>query len=298
MKYFINLCISLLACIAFSACSSDDPIDDTPPTPSQPAQHSDDKWEVVILGDITRGFTFDGSNASITFNTTETIYVEYNGEAVGSLHPAENAQTTILSGWLKTVNYEAGQKLTLYYYGPDKTSAPTYTGQEGTTAYIQSNYAYSKAEATITGVDTGAHKLTIEKANFKGQQAIVQFQFDKALSANDVITITGSNINNASVTLPAAVSANASIYVALPVTNNTTAAKLTFAINHGGTAGYYTGESSSKAIENGKYYTGASITLTQWDGQYGTSHTSSGTTPAGTGIIVNRDSEYGAGQSW
>lgn len=297
MKYLINLCISLLACIAFSACSSDDPIDDTPPTPNQPAQHNDDKWEVEILGDITRGFTFDGDDASITFNTSETIYVEYNGEAVGSLHPAEDAQTTILSGWLKTVNYVANQKLTLYYYGPDKTSAPTYTDQAGTATYIQSNYAYSKAEATITGVDTGAHKLTIEKANFKGQQAIVEFKFDKALSANDVITITGSNISTASVTLPAAVSANASIYVALPVTS-ASAAALNFIINHEGTAGYFNGASTAKAIANGKYYTGASIALTQWDNKYGTSHTSSGTTPAGTGIIVNRDSEYGAGQSW
>lgn len=281
MKYLINLCISLLACIAFSACSSDDPIDDTPPTPSQPAQPNDDKWEVEILGDITRGLSFDGFDASITFETTETIYVFYNGEAVGSLHPAENSQTTILSGWLKTVNYAKGQTLTLYYYGPDKTSAPTYTGQAGTATYIQNNYAYSKAEATISDVNTGAHKLTIETANFKGQQAIVEFKFDKALSAGDVITITGSNISTASVTLPAAVSANASIYVALPVTS-ASAAALNFIINHEGTAGYFNGASTAKAIANGKYYTGASIALTQWDNKYGTD------------ITINRGTNYGA----
>ncbi len=101
------------------------------------------------------------------------------------------------------------------------------------------------------------------------------------MSANDVITRTGSNISTASVTLPAAVSANASIYVALPVTS-ASAAALNFIINHEGTAGFFNGASSARAIANGQYYTGASISLTQWDNKYGTD------------ITINRDNNYGS----
>ena len=268
MKHIFHLTFALLAGMALCACSSDDPMDnDQAAVPVQPGEAgSDDTWSVKIEGDMTRSLTLSGSTLTPKFNG-EYIYVYYGDTKVGTLTaPSGNViGDQVLTGRLNNVvSYTAGQDLSLYFL-KDKGFS-TYTGQKGTIADIAANFDFATATAQITNVDVNTHTLTISKATFTSQQAIACFKFDYYLNKDDEIIISGGS--SASVKLTAGLSAGSTMYVALPLSGNSSR---TFTFNIKRTVdtasrtvlkGSFS-TPSGKTMQNGKYYsTVNSVTTT------------------------------------
>lgn len=262
MKQLFHLTFTLLAGIFMCACSSDDSSDDNR-TPVQPEEvNADGSWSVDVEGDVTRGLSLSGSTLTPQFNG-ENIYVYYNNVKVGTLKPSTTGSgAKLLTGRLDNADYTVGQSLSLYFL-KDKGFS-TYTGQKGTISDIAENFDYAIATAQITKIDTNTHTLTINTARFAGQQAIIGFKFSYALSAGDVITISGA-ASSVTVTTQSSIAAKSGIvYVALPLTNSNTTRTYSFSIKHSSTNGYYTGSlalGSSKQMMNGKYYSTQTVTI-------------------------------------
>lgn len=302
MKHIFHLTFALLAGMVLCACSSDDPMDnDQAAVPVQPGETgSDDTWSVKIEGDMTRGLSLSGTTLTPNFNG-ENIYVYYGDTKVGTLTAPSGTGSQVLTGRLNNASYTVGQSLSLYFL-KDKGFA-TYTGQQGTIANIASNFDYATATGTITNVDPNTHTLTINIANFAGQQAVVGLKFSEALNASDVITISNGGLkSNVTVTTQAAVAANSGVvYVALPL--NTASSNRTFSISiaRSSTTVLKGTISGAAAMANGKYYSTKTVTLIRhmslvkssdkgdWIADDGFIYDSGSTLPSGrtkTGVIV------------
>lgn len=267
MKHIFHLTFALLAGMALCACSSDDPMDnDQTPVPVQPGEAgSDDSWGVKIEGDMTRGLSLSGTTLTPNFNG-ETIYVYYGGTNVGTLKAPSGNLTgdRTPTGRLNNATYTQGQSLTLCFLKPKGFS--DYTGQKGTLDDIAANFDYATATATITNVDNNTHTLTISKATFTSQQAIIGFKFSIGLNSGDVITIKQNNASGttkATVTSPAVTANSTVVYVALPLTASDAQYTYYFDIKRGSNA-YCKGTlalGSDKKMKNGKYYSTQTVTL-------------------------------------
>ena len=250
----------LLAGILLTACGGDDDVTSGGDTPKPVTPSTPTSWSLEITSPVTRGLSGDASGITPTWSTSDKIYVYYENQRVGVLHPKEdksNAKDYVqLEGNLDTPvsgAYSTDGTLS-FYYQCDKGFS-NYTGQDGTLATIASSFDYHVAEnVAITAVDAVNRKVTVGQFNLKPQQAIARFSFTRPLAAGDVITITGAQYS-VSATLKADVAENTGyVDVALPLTATAASPTLTFDIKRGDDANFYKTIMVDKSMQNGKTY--------------------------------------------
>ena len=210
----LSLAALLIASATFTACSSDDSINEN----LQPGQNPTGEYSLTIKASkgskaLTRALSLSGSTLNATWKTGEKVKVykvtgdigseTYN--SVGTLTAqvsgeAGEADEAILSGTLSG-SIEAGDDLALFFNS--NNGVLDYTGQTGTLEGIASKYDYATAFATVAEVDDGG-TITIENGGdykdvvpFDNQQAIVKFTLmngDNNLSASK-LTLCDDNNN-------------------------------------------------------------------------------------------------------
>lgn len=269
----------LLAGILLTACGGDDDVTSGGDTPKPVTPSNPTSWSLEITSPVTRGLSGNTSGITPTWSTSDRIYVYYENQRVGVLHPKENKNNAKdyvqLEGNLDTPvsgAYSNSGKLS-FYYQCDKGFSD-YTGQDGTLATIASRFDYHKAEnVPITDVDAVNRKVTVGKFNLKPQQAIARFSFTRPLVAGDVITIKEGTTTISSVTLGANVAEYANVdnpscyvYVALPLTATEAKYTLTFDIKHGNDENFYKTIMAADKMQNGKTYKAALVLAVEING--------------------------------
>ncbi|MBR1666882.1 MAG: hypothetical protein IJ693_01240 [Bacteroidaceae bacterium] len=125
-------------------------------------------------GGDTRALTLDGSTMTVTWDTDENVYVQYDGSwFTGKLHPTANSNEAWLSGAITpgtSVTLPAAM-VTLQFPRQDFD----YTEQDGTLKKISTHYDYATTTAEITGITEDYQLIASEFVTFQNQQAIVKF---------------------------------------------------------------------------------------------------------------------------
>ena len=235
------------------ACSSDDSIGEV----QQPQGVKTYTMTVeATKGDeaTTRALSIDGTGAlNATWAAGETVAVYgvtgegmtemESSDPVATLTAQGNGATTTLTG-----TFDVGYTPTVNAKLRLKFCSPTYTGQEGTLAYIGANCDYATADVTITGVDGG--NVTTTAASFANQQAIVKFSL-KNKATDAAVAAKWMTVKYASSTYDVTLDDPASdIFVAIPQNSNK-AVKLTAFTTDGKV---YTYEKTGVTFTKGKYY--------------------------------------------
>lgn len=262
----------LLAGILLTACGGDDDVTSGGDTPKPVTPSTPTSWSLEITSPVTRGLSGDASGITPTWETTDNIYVYYENQRVGVLHPKahkDNASEYVqLEGNLDTPvsgAYSPNGKLS-FYYQCDKGFSD-YTGQDGTLATIASSFDYHVAEnVSITAVDAVNRKVTVGKFNLMPQQAIARFSFTRPLVAGDVITISEGGNTISSITLGVNAVNTGYVDVALPLTAYAASHTLTFDIEHDGDANFYKTIMADKTMQNGKTYSAKLVLAVQLNG--------------------------------
>ena len=198
-KTIFTLAALLIASAAFVACSSsNDEI-----TEQQPVSQTG-KYIMTVKaskGDdaATRALSLSGSTLNATWADGEEVSVFEGSTPLGTLRPdpttINNSDTECtLSGTLDTAPSASGVTLTL------KFNSASYSGQDGTLAYIASHCDYAEATTTVT-VTTTNNVTTIEgsDADFVNKQAIAKFTLvdkvyeDKLNASKLIVTVDVSD---------------------------------------------------------------------------------------------------------
>ena len=145
----------------------------------------------------TKALSLSGNTLNATWTEDDEVNV-YNSSSqlLGTLQAKEvslDGASCTLKGKLDTAPSD-GETLTLKYH------SNSYTGQDGTLAYIASNCDYAVASVTVN-VDNTTHNVTTSSpASFINQQAIAKFTLvDKANSTTENPTKLSPSVLNATV---------------------------------------------------------------------------------------------------
>ena len=253
-KHYLTFMLLLLGAVLSSCGSDDDGMDSVKPV-TPPA--SGTSWTVDVVAETTRGLAVSGNVLTQSWSTTDKIFVYYENQEVGVLHPETGGTSGVvkLLGNIDTpaTPYNEGKELFFCYR--HHMGFSDYSGQNGTLEKIASDYDFATAKAEITAVNTSERKLTVALASFQSQQAIVKFTFKRGdvntatKPATFTVSAPGALANDITVT---ASSAFSELYVALPVSSATPAQ---YYITATATSPDFVGKLPSIALQKGKYYT-------------------------------------------
>lgn len=240
----------LLTAALISACSSGEEMQNT--TESGPQTKV---WVLSIKANkddnaATRGVHFVGGVLKSKWgdpstSTGQTVEV-YRGETkLGELTASASEDgSTLITGEIEDTDFVKDETLKLY--SPSK--ARDYSGQTGTIESMSSK-DYVEAEITVEAIDADNGILRTTDATFTRLQSFNKITFTESVSS---VTISATGLVGTPLTVDHT-SATDTYYVALA---NTTGASQEYTFASGDLEG-----SVSANIQNGYYYTPASITL-------------------------------------
>ena len=274
----LSLAALLMAGAAFTACSSDDSIDEI----QQPANPTTSKvYTMTVTASkgsdaTTRALNYNSGTKTLTpaWATGEKVYafnVSKNATLGGYLEAKSNGASATLEGDL-TGTVEENNLLILIF----PKSTLDYTGQNGTLAKVSSTYDYAYGQAKVT--DVNGKKITAEDYHnggtiqFENMQAIVKFTLlnktdNSAIDAtsltinakdgsdNDVLVKTYVFATNATTCGPITITSSPAtnvIYAALSTTDPDGSYNYTLTATQGSKR--YSFTKTGVKFERGKYY--------------------------------------------
>ena len=222
----------------------------------------------------TKALSLSGNTLNATWTEDDEVNVyNSNSQLLGTLQAKDltnDNKSCTLKGTLTTAPSD-GETLTLKYH------SNSYTGQDGTLAYIASNCDYAVASVTVN-VDNSTHNVTTSSpASFVNRQAIAKFTLvDKADATgklspsvlNATVSYMGVTLRNYSFDVPnATYTTNGAgvIFLAIPsdipasvqIGENTfpiDPTKISFTLSATVGSETYTYSKTGFPFENGKYY--------------------------------------------
>lgn len=260
----LPLGILVSAVAMLTACSNDDDASDDSPAGST--------WTLTVKATKggneadTRALSLSNDILYATWATTENVYVYYDKEEHGVLHPKANDYWAMLSGNLTDfsnafiTNSIEGGGFNIRLQFPRKNPI-TWEGQLGTLDDIAQNFDWATATVKVTAVTLVDDKnkiLTATHAYFENLQAIVKFTLlqndGTALPSNPTaFTVSDGGDYPVTLTIPSGTyttNGNGVLYVAIPGFENKT---VTLTATVGSDTYTYTTK-TLKTFENGKFY--------------------------------------------
>lgn len=211
----------------------------------------------------TKGLALSGKTLNAVWATGDKVIVLNGSTNIGTLTPQSTGSATASLKGTITGSVSVGQTLTLQ---TPRESWLYNTNQDGTLSTVAKNFAYARANITVTAVS--GNTISAEPAHFENQQAIVKFilKDDKGAtlcadeltiesSSNKLVRAKGASTSYGSITIEPDDEEEA-LYAAL---RNESGAADTYTITATVGKNTYTCKKSGVLFENGKYY---SVTAT------------------------------------
>ena len=196
-KYFI-----LLALVFLAACAKEEDV-----------RLTDGRYTLTLNASkapVSKALNLSDNTLNASWTQDDIVVVYKGDDKIGELTAQSTGTSTTLKGTLDEAP-SINDVLTL------KFLSPSYSTQNGTLEYIESNCDYAEATVTVKSIAGGNVTIKESSANFVNQQAIVKFTLKDSATGNPSINATQLTITAGATTITVIPSsATDEFFVALP----------------------------------------------------------------------------------